>query len=355
MESPSPQSGAMHETCLGFDLTDERSITDKERANLQVEEKQSLKRTYAWGCGAPLAFYLGLDIIFLVIVYLKPPLMKNPALVLAISITLLTAIAYFAFRAKGQYKLRKAAKQDLSNGRIKLYQGVAPAFQENEAAAPDAEAAANQKKDRRPQLFGVAISPAQPITLEVFSASRRLRQVNGMPVEKLILLPEERTAPQPQQARTVAKWVEPARIISGNTLDISQSGRRQLSEDEKSELTQRAQTAWRRPAVAAFFFTTYLIGLLWMDRVAPANTNPGAAEYFFIGATIWMDVIFFKTMWRSWRLMDDVKNGEVIVTREPDQMNEGEIIKKGNVVEWLALSKQGWSINGQPAAWRLRR
>lgn len=345
----------MHETCLGFDFTDERSITDQERATLKIEERQSLKRAYAWGCGAPVAFYLALDIIFLVIVYLKPPVEKNPVMVLTISIILLAAIAYFAFRAKGQYKLRKAAKQDLSNGRIKRYQGVAPAFQEGEISASDKDAASNQKKDRRPQLFGVAISPDQPITLEVFSASRRLQQVNGMPVKKLILLPEERTAPQPEQAQTVAKWVEPARIISGNTLDISQSGRRQLSEDEKSELQQRAQTAWRRPGIAAFFFTTYLIGLLWIDRVAPNASNPGAAEYFFIGATIWVDVIFFKTMWRSWRLMDDVKNGEVIVTREPDQTSNGETIKKGNVVEWLALSKQGWSINGQPAAWRLRR
>jgi hypothetical protein len=68
-----------------------------------------------------------------------------------------------------------------------------------------------------------------------------------------------------------------------------------------------------------------------------------------------LDYIFIKTLWWSWRLLEDVKIGEVIITREPNQMGEGETIKRGNVVEWLTVSKQGWSINGQPAPWRLRQ
>jgi len=356
METQEPIQSTARETCLGFPFMDERAITDEERAALQLEAKQSMQRGFAWGCGAPILFYLILDVVILLIVYFDSALkgdpnnLKNhPAVVVGITGAFIVAIAYFLVRAKNKYLLRKAAKADLEKGQIKRYQGFPPGFSLNETAPQDT------KSTRQPKLFGIAISTDQPITLEVFSASRRLYRVNGEPPKRKILLPEERTAPQPVEAQTAAKWVEPARIISGNTLDISQSGRRQLSAEEKVELENRAKTAWRRPAFGAFFFTIYLIGLLWIDRAQGTISNPGFAEYFFIAATIWVDYIFIKTLWWSWRLMEDVKIGEVLITREPDQTSNGKIIKKGNVVEWLTISKQGWSINGQPAPWRLRR
>lgn len=349
-------SQTARETCLGFPFADERAITSDERAALEREADQSMKRGFGWGCGASLAFYFVFDIIIWIIVDFVPALkgdpnnLKNyPALVIGISGAFMVAIAYFLLRAKQMYRLRKAAKQDLQKGQIRRYRGLPPGFSVSEAP-PESE-----KPKRQPKLFGVPISPEQPITLEVFSASRRLYRVNGEASKRLIILPEERTAPQPVEAQTAAKWVEPARIVSGNTIDISQSGRRQLSSEEKAELEQRAKTSWRRPAFGAFFFTTYLIGLLWIDRVSGTAANAGFWEYFFIATTIWVDYMFIKTLWWSWRLLEDVKIGEVIITREPNQMGEGDIIKRGNVVEWLTVSKQGWSINGQPAPWRLRR
>jgi hypothetical protein len=348
-------SHTARETCLGFPFADERAITSDERVALEREAKQSMQRGFAWGCGASLAFYLAIDIFLLLIVAFVPALkgdpqnLKNyPALVVGSAGAFMVAIAYFLLRAKYMYRLRKAVKQDLQKGQIRRYRGLPPGFSVSEAPPESA------RPKRQPKLFGVPVSPDQPITLEVFSASRRLYRVNGQAPKRLIMLPEERTAPQPEEAQTAAKWVEPARIVSGNTIDISQSGRRRLSAEEKAELEQRAKTAWRRPAFGAFFFTTYLIGLLWIDRVS-GTANSGFWEYFFIAATIWVDYIFIKTLWWSWRLLEDVKIGEVIITREPNQMGEGETIKKGNVVEWLTISKQGWSINGQPAPWRLRR
>src|SRR5690606_26369473 len=121
---------------------------------------------------------------------------------------------------------------------------------------------------------------------------RRLHSVNDETPKRFFILSEEHTAPQPEEAQTAAKWVEPARIVAGNTIDISQSGRRQLSADEKGEIEQRAKTAWRRPAFGAFFFTSYLIGLLWINRVSGTATDPGFWEYFFIAATVWMDYVF---------------------------------------------------------------
>jgi hypothetical protein len=349
-------SHTARETCLGFPFADERAITSDERAVLEREAKQSMQRGFGWGCGASLAFYLVLDIVVWLIVYFVPGmngdpnnLKEHPAMVVGITAVFMVGIGYFLSRAHSMYRLRKAAKQDLQKGQIRRYRGLPPGFSVNEAPAE------SEKLKRQPKLFGVAISPEQPITLEVFSASRRLHSVNGETPKGFFILSEEHTAPQPEEAQTAAKWVEPARIVSGNTIDISQSGRRRLSAEEKAELEQRAKTAWRRPAFGAFFFTTYLIGLLWLDRVSGTAANAGFWEYFFIAATIWMDYIFIKTLWWSWRLLEDVKIGEVIITREPNQMGEGETMKKGNVVEWLTISKQGWSINGQPAPWRLRR
>ncbi|MEO6907743.1 MAG: hypothetical protein ABI210_07625 [Abditibacteriaceae bacterium] len=344
------------ETCLGFPYTDERAITGEERITLEREAKQSMQRGFGWGCGASVALYLVLDIIILLIVYFVPALKHDPnnlkdypAVVVGITGAFMVGIMYFIIRTKFMIRLRMAAKQDLQKGQIRRYRGLPPGFSVNDTAPESA------KPKRQPKLFGVPISPEQPITLEVFSASRRLYRVNDESPKRLIMLPEERTAPQPEEAQTAAKWVEPARIVSDHTIDISQSGKRQLSADEKAELEQRAKTAWRRPAFGAFFFTAYLIGLLWIDRVAGTGSNVGFWEYFFIAATIWVDYMFVKTLWWSSRLLEDVKVGEVIITREPNQMGEGETIKKGNVIEWLTISKQGWSINGQPAPWRLRR
>src|SRR5690606_27061597 len=80
METPlTTQPDTSRETCLGFPFVDDRAITENERMMLQKQAKQSMQRGFAWGCGAPVLFYLLLDIVVLLIVYLDPALKNNPA------------------------------------------------------------------------------------------------------------------------------------------------------------------------------------------------------------------------------------------------------------------------------------
>src|SRR5690606_20933485 len=193
----------------------------------------------------------------------------NPPSVLlilaCIGMTLALALAgAFILSANDRYKFRKAIKQDLRNGHIKIYQGLAPGIEipETEVTSPPMG-----------KIAGKEFSLFEPLTLEVFSGSRRLWRVNGTVIDKLIVLPAEHTAPLPELAKTTAKWVEPARIVAANTLDISDSGRRDLSHEEQAEIRQRARTVWRKPAGGAFLFTAYFGGFAVMQWVAESSVH----------------------------------------------------------------------------------
>ena len=256
------------------------------------------------------------------------------------------SIAFFMLRAEDHYKTCKNAKQDLRNGHLKRYHGFAPGLDIPKTEVSPAPTG---------KIADVEFLLFEPITLEVFSGSRRLWRVNGTPVKKLLLLPEERTAPLPELAQTTAKWVEPARVAADNTLDISQSGRRDLSLDERDELRNRARTVWRKPAAGAFLFTAYFGGFAIMQWVTKSSVHLEWSAYILIALTLWIDANFAKIAWWAWRLSQDASSGKVIITRFPDRM-DGEIVaQKGPVIEWLPHSKSNWSINGDPAPWRLKR
>jgi|GEM_PF-5353881 len=347
METPlPPQHDAMRETCLGLPLVEERPLSEDERVTLKSEAKRAFGLACAWGCASPFVF------LFVVILCgsLFPDDNSPSSLLIflgAIAMTLAFALAAaFILFANDRYKFRKTNKQDLRNGHLKRYHGFAPGLDIPETEVSPAPMS---------KIADVEFALFEPITLEVFSGSRRLWRVNGTPVKKLLLLPEERTAPLPELAQTTAKWVEPARVVAANTLDISQSGRRDLSQEEQGELRRRARTVWRKPAAGAFLFTAYFGGFAIAQWMAKASLHLEWSAYILIALTLWIDANFAKIAWWAWRLSRDATDGMVIITRFPDQMQGEEIARKGPVIEWLPHSKSNWSINGDPAPWRLRR
>lgn len=353
METSESRQSASRETCLGLPFVEERAISEEERDALQEEVRRSLRLSFAWGCLAPFV-YIILIFIGLIIGDIILPNDNEASLLqvayVAIFMVLSTGLAAaFLLKANDRYKLRKIVKKDLRNGNLKRYQGFAPGIDRNNAPETDSNPEPTEK------IAGVGISVFEPITLEVFYSSRRLWQVNGIHVKKVVCLPEEHTAFQPEQAQIAAKWVEPARIIADHTIDISQSGQRDLSEQETNEICHRARTAWRKPGLGALLFTAYLGAQAIRQWQVGADVNLQWSTYIFIALIIWIDINFAKTAWRSWLLSKDAKQGIVVITRLPDEMNGEEMLRKGAVIEWLPHSNHNWTINGEPAPWRLRR
>lgn len=349
MEASESRQSASRETCLGLPLLEERQITEEEGVMLQEEARRSLWRSFAWGCSAPF--------VFLVLIFIGGSLIpdNNNASLLQVapgSIIMVLSFglgAAFFLLANDRFKRRKTAKEDLRNGVIKCYQGFVPGVDKDNLPEPEARSGAEAR------IAGVDISVFEPVVVEVFRDSRRLWQVNGKRVKKLICVPEEHTAFQPEQAQTAAKWVEPARVVAENTIDISQSGRRELSTQETDEITHRARTTWRKPGLLALLFTAYLGAQAIRQWQGGLGVNLQWSTYIYIALLIWIDVKSAKIAWRSWRLSKDVNLGIAIITRYPDDMNGEEVLRKGAVVEWLPHSNSQWTINGEPARWRLRR
>lgn len=350
METP---PNAMRETCLGIAFAEERPLNDEERAALQEEARHSLRRSYAWGCAMP-----SILMIFIMIggsITAGQEYNSTIQTILTILIIPLFFIlpSFFLLRAKDQYKIRQTARKDLRKGFVKCYCGFAPGVQINDASSKGEEPA-SENPGPLAKIADVEVPLLSPITLEVFSGSRRLWQVNGIRVKKLIRPPEEYIATQPEQARIAAKWVEPIRITTEHTIDFSQIGRRDLSPEEGEEIRKRARTVWQRPGWGALFFTGYFGGIALIDWSLKTPMHMKPIAYVYIALTIWADFIFIKVAWWAWRLAKDAKHGVVLITRMPDKTKNGEFQSKGSVLEWLPFSKSKWSINGQPAAWRLR-
>jgi len=339
MEMSESIQSASRETCLGLPFVEERPISVEERAALQREARQSLGRSCAWGCSTPFVFF-----IFLCIMTSVFP-SNNDATNLQISpgmivmILGLAAGAAFFLLAYDRYKLRKIAKQDLRDGNIKCYQGFLPRDQLGVSGY--------RRRLTAAKLAGVDVSVFEPITLEVFCDSRRLWMVNGTHVNKVVRVPEGHTAFQPGQAQ----------IFTQNTVGFSQNERRELSQKETYEIRRRSKTAWQEPGLVALFFTIFWGALaIWQWHICSHTHSQWNAYLFviFIALIIWFNFDFAEAAWESWRLSKDAKHGIVVITRLPDEVNGEEVLRKGNVVEWLPYSNLNWTINGEPAQWRLR-
>lgn len=335
METSESIQSASRETCLGLPFVEERPINEEERVALQKEARQSLGRSCVWGCSAPFVFFIFLCIM----VSVFPNNNDASALGVIVMILGLTAEATFFLQVKDKYKLRKIAKQDLRNGNMKCYRGFLPRDQLGVSGY--------RRRLTAAKLAGVDVSVFEPVTLEVFCDSRRLWRVNGTHVKKVVCVPEGHAAFQPVQAQ----------IFTKNTTGFSQNERRELSPQETYEIRRRSRTAWREPGLVALLFTTFWGALaIWQWQICSHTHSQWNAYLFviFIALIIWFNFDFAEAAWESWRLSKDAKHGIVVITRLPNEMNGDEVLRKGSVIEWLPYSNFNWTINGEPAQWRLR-
>jgi threonine/homoserine/homoserine lactone efflux protein len=346
METSESTQSTSRETCLGLPLLEERPISEEERAALQRDAKRSLWRGLAWGCLLPTLFLAVVITLCSVAMDSNSPFVQLAPAILLIIITVSWTL-FFIFRAIGYHRIYEAAKQDLRKGRIKYYSGSAP---ETGIFRADKSSIVNGR------IAGADISLAQPVTLEVFSGSRRLRRVSGVLVSQFLCLPAEQTAHQPLEAQRELRWVRPVDVGSTDIFNSSSNGRRDLSEFEKEEILHRARTGWRRRVWEAFLLPAHIlpavVGCFFLESHPPLIAIL-VISLFFI-ATVWIDIDFIMAVRRARRWTADTKLGFVIITRLSDGIGKGESPHDDKVIEWLPHSKLNWTINGEPAPWRLR-
>jgi hypothetical protein len=332
----------LRETCLGLPLAGERVLSDGERVILQNEARRFLFQGCAGGCLIPIVFFGGLMFAAGTFDAMKDSPYQGIVMVVCLVASLLIP-AIVVLLTNDSQGAGKSARKDLREGRVKIYRGQPLGV--TEGAEIEAE------------IGGVRLKLSTPVTLEVLTASRRLWHINEQRVSKFVVLPKEHTASLPPQAALAAKWAQPAVRVAENVLDASQSGRRDLSSEEREEIRRRARTLWRRPTFIAAALLAWIIMCLIpvIFYGARLKVEPGA--YLLIVAALWACYQSARTLTWSWRLARDAENGFVIVTRLPAPNHAagpaGEHVV-GPVVELLPASKWAWSADGQPLSWRLR-
>lgn len=346
MEINEPIQPTARETCLGLPFLEERPISEEERTALQLEARLSRGRAWAWGCSSPFVF-----IFFLCLMAIFFPTSNDASLMeiipgVVMMIAGMATGAAFFLKANDRSKVNKYIKQELRSGIIRRYQGHLPGVDKNHTFD-------DVNFSKSGHLAGVTISIFDPLTIDILCGSRRLWLINGVHAKRIILLAEENTAFQPEQARIVAKWAEPARV-SGNVVDISGSSQRDLSVEENIEIRRCSRTAWRKTGIITVLLTAYLgaCAIAQLRSGSPIHLKPIAFYYFAI--VVFCNYNFIRLAIWCYRLYKDAMRGIVVVTRFPDVMEEDEILKKGRVIEWLPFSGYNWTINGEPAPWRLR-
>jgi hypothetical protein len=340
------ENSSSRETCLGLPFVEERQLNDEECAALENEGKMSRRNTWGLGCASPFVFIFSLFLMASVspASSAAPPAEILPGVVIVIA-GLVAGAACF-LKANDRSKINKYVKQELRNGAVRRYRGHLPGVDKNHVFEDPNFSAPGHLAD-------VTISAYDPLTIDVLCGSRRLWLINGVRAKRLVLLAEETTAFQPEQAKIAAKWAEPARI-SGHTIDISGSSQRDLSLEEGQEIRRCSRTAWRKTGIISFLLTAYFgaAAIAQLHSGSPVHLKPIAFYYFAI--LLFCNYKFIKLAIWCYRLHKDAERGIAIVTRFPDQMNGDELVGKGKVMEWLPFSKYKWTINGEPAPWRLR-
>jgi hypothetical protein len=149
------------------------------------------------------------------------------------------------------------------------------------------------------------------------------------------------------------------RPVDANTdvFHSSSNGKRALSEFEKEEILHRAHTGWRRRVWEAFLLPAHIfpavIGCFFLES-RPPIAAVFVISLFFI-ATMWIDIEFIMAIIRARRWAADSKQGFVIITRLSDGIIKGKPSHNDRIIEWLPISKSQWTVNGEPAQWRLRQ
>jgi hypothetical protein len=345
MDTDGPQSPALEDA--GLRRAGRRALTPAER---RVVRRRSwwLRASFAV---AALLFWIVLFVALGTGVFIEEA--QGAARVVLIGVTLLlfggTVILFLA--ARDLLRDGRALARDVGRGYVQRFSGTLSAEAES---AP-----------RFRPLYQVGLLKRDPTAvqwLEVLPRSGVLWQANGArPRRWLLLMPPEpvEVAETPAFAAVAAEWTEPDESAATPT----RVGQRELSVAEVRELRQqirrvlRLRLVWIVPC-NLWFWTVVALGL--REGRLPRGSGwafwHDVATFCVLGlAAIAGDVVLVRSLQEAWKLARDTRIGRVVIARCPLEDDEApEAMPPGWItLELLPVSEAVWTIDGEPAAWRV--
>ncbi|MGO8673931.1 MAG: hypothetical protein ACLQVD_21550 [Capsulimonadaceae bacterium] len=206
------------------------------------------------------------------------------------------------------------------------------------------------------------------LSIEVLAPAGRIRGVNDQRLRQWVQAISVTVAEQPPFAAIAAQWLEPVRREDPSVL----GGRRELSAEERDEISRLARRAWTKPLPAAAIFTTWLLMILTLITLS-TNFHSGSAFDTFrfvllVILTIMADGNLANGIRISAHLVRDRDGGMVTIMQsstdvtpyvrdaslKDDRSAESPSTPEQSTttIELLPISGMIWTENARPAAWR---
>ncbi len=204
---------------------------------------------------------------------------------------------------------------------------------------------ANLVVDRRTWkwLSGSGLLRAEVTEIDVLEDSGLLWRMNGIEVDRWVLLPHGTTTVTPEYATIASRWTRPTETASG-TIDFN---RRSLSEDELRELAHSVPRVGLVRLALVAVVNAYAIYRL----VTFGSEERHVAETAIaIALAVWSDFELVRAWLLRSRFKSDLDEGWVAIVKLPNDPDHVE--QPASFAEFLPESGVEWTTDGLPAVWR---
>jgi hypothetical protein len=331
----------------GFRRAGRRALAPAERRAVRGRARW----LWAMFAGAVLAFWLVLFFAVGTGVFIEEA--QGTPRVIAILVTALLFAGTIALLLAARCFLgdSRALARDARRGYVQRYAGNLPPADGVDPRLHSLLESGLLKRDR-----------AAPQWLEVLPHSGFLWQVNdARPRRWIPFLPPQpiEVAETPAFAAVAAQWTEP---VSGDGTPV-RAGQRELSPDEVRELRQQLRRALRVRLVLAipcnlWFWTVLGLGLREGHLPRPSGWAfwHDAVSFLLLGVVaILGDLVLVRGLREAWLHAREARIGQVVILRSPLVEDEApeEAPAAWITLELLPLSEAVWTIDGEPAGWRM--
>ena len=358
----------MTEWCAGLPLESRRPLDDEERCHLLDEA-----RRYRWRGIGVLLLYPPLVIAFSIAVGRADPSSSTMRSRLAVAVILLAAIGLAALIVLVRDTFRRSRRlfRDLRFGEVKRFAGpLRPEMAREKTVARFLKAG----------LFSNVME--EESSLEVLPASGRVWRAGDRPVSRWIEARSTEVAETPAIAAVAAKRLEP---IEGAADVVTRRGSREMSPQERDELSRLAGRLWRRrlPVAIGITLCPVVLAAILLARGRLASTGDWIGFALLAAVTLGIDRKLARTLALSRQFVQDAKAGTLMIVSfdianprpersgGDDRRSDGErtlgndnressgtgeiTFAAPNVVELLAVSRWIWTTDGRPTPWRIAR
>jgi hypothetical protein len=342
--SPLQEKQQIQRWFLGLEQSSERQISVDEAGVLEKRIFR-LKMRPLWIL-ATAVFSISLIILVLNSMNLHSRIPDALYMILAISLTFIGLPVFILF-TRDSFREAKALKGDLETGSIFIFEGpVTPPLRRCRAIRHLIHERLIHVEENVPQRF------------EVLLNSETVIRVNGVMSERWrkgrIV---QATAPPEQHYDALVKQGL-SEEATGESVDLFQ---RHMSQAEIGELKNHI-ARFKKPPALLIAMTVWMLLLITAVIISVSEGSFGQWQSKYRFQAVMVCVLFAITAWRYFRALKTVRlmNQDAGMEILRIIKSQEECASKTNnnlipVLEFLPVSLLGWSVDGKPYPWRLRR